>query len=55
MRNSNLPLILGGDGRCDTPGHFAKYGSYTILDVNYMVFADIELVQVNYFSGFEVR
>ena len=48
MRNSNLPLTLGGDGRCDTPGHSAKYGSYTILDVNYMVVADIQLVQVNF-------
>ena len=28
-----LPLIIGGDGRADSPGHSAKYGSYGIIDL----------------------
>ena len=48
-----MPLSLGGDGRCDTPGHSAKFCSYTMLDVNLMVVADIQLVQV-YYSAVEI-
>ncbi|KAL5019861.1 hypothetical protein ScPMuIL_002753 [Solemya velum] len=25
------PLVLGGDGRCDTPGHSAKYCTYSMM------------------------
>lgn len=31
MREQAEPLILAGDARCDTPGHNAKYGSYTLM------------------------
>jgi solute carrier family 8 (sodium/calcium exchanger) len=31
------PLTLGGDGRADTPGHSAKFGSYGILDLDQMM------------------
>ena len=24
-------IVLGGDARCDSPGHTAKYGSYTLM------------------------
>lgn len=27
-------LILAGDGRCDSPGFSAKYGTYTLMDTN---------------------
>ena len=29
------PLSLGGDGRNDSPGHSAKYCSYTLLDLKH--------------------
>ena len=25
-------LWLSGDGQCDSPGHSAKYGTYTMID-----------------------
>ena len=39
-------LILGGDGRSDNPGHSAKYGSYSMLELNINKIVDIKLVQV---------
>jgi len=40
------PIIIGGDGRADSPGHSAKFGSYGILDLNTNKVLHIELVQV---------
>ena len=28
------PVVLAGDGRCDTPGHCAKYGTYSLMHVD---------------------
>ena len=39
-------IIIGGDGRADSPGHSAKFGSYGILDLNTNKVLHIELVQV---------
>ena len=39
-------LSIGGDGRADSPGHSAKYGSYGIIDLNTYKVLHIELVQV---------
>jgi len=39
-------LVLGGDGRADTPGHCAKYGTYTFIDLCINKIVDIQLVQV---------
>ena len=40
------PLSLGGDGRIDSPGHSAKYGAYSLMDLEHNVILDVELVQV---------
>ncbi|XP_071115736.1 uncharacterized protein, partial [Haliotis cracherodii] len=41
------PLVWGGDGRCDSPGHFAKYGTDTLMDLRDRRISDIQLVQVS--------
>jgi solute carrier family 8 (sodium/calcium exchanger) len=38
------------EGRADTPGHSAKFGSYGILDLDLIMVVDIQLVQVNLFK-----
>ena len=40
-------LIIGGDGRADSPGHSAKFGSYTVMELKKGVVLDIQLVQVS--------
>lgn len=42
-------LVLGGDGRNDSPGHSAKYGSYTVMEGRLNKVIHIELVQVQSF------
>ena len=39
-------LVLGGDARCDLPGHSAKYGSYTLMELETNKILDVQLVQV---------
>ena len=31
IKDEGKELILGGHGRCDSPGHSAKYGSYSLI------------------------
>ena len=40
------PVTLAGDGRCDSPGHGAKYGTYTMLDVVSDQVVDFKAVSV---------
>ncbi|XP_063046055.1 uncharacterized protein LOC134440057 [Engraulis encrasicolus] len=44
-------VILGGDMRADSPGHSAKYGSYTMMDLRTNTIVDIQLVQSNEVGG----
>lgn len=40
-------LTLGGDAGCDSPGFPAKFGSYTLIDLETGKLVDFQLVQVN--------
>ena len=42
-------LTLCGDGRADTPGHRAKFGTYTMLDLNVMMVVNVQMIQVEIF------
>ena len=44
---TNSPLLLSGDGRSDSPGHSAKYGSYSFLELSTGKVVDFQLVQVS--------
>lgn len=46
IRSVGRDLKLSGDARCSSPGHTAKYGSYTLMDVQTNKVIDIQLVQV---------
>ena len=37
---------LAWDGRCDSPGHTDKYGSYTLMDAETSEVLHVELLQV---------
>ena len=39
-------VVVGGDARCDSPGYSAKYGAYTIMDLETSKILDFQLVQV---------
>ena len=40
-------LHIGGDARCCSPGHTAKYGSYSVMDLKTDEILDVQLIQVN--------
>ena len=40
-------LWLSGDGRCDSPGHNAKYGTYTMIDQKTDKIVDFKVFQVS--------
>ena len=42
---------LCGDGRCDSPGHSAKYGTYTLMDEKSNLIVEFSLVQVTEVSS----
>ena len=46
LRNQKKKLALSGDGRADSPGHSAKYGSYTVIEMSCNKVLDYKLVQV---------
>jgi solute carrier family 8 (sodium/calcium exchanger) len=47
LKEENVPLIIGGDGRADSPGHCAKFGSYSFVDLVHNYILDVQLVQVS--------
>ena len=46
LREKNTKLNLSGDGRADSPGFCAKYGSYTLIEMSCNKVVHFELVQV---------
>lgn len=46
IRSSSRELALAGDGRADSPGHSAKYGSYSVIDLSSSKVVDFRFVQV---------
>ena len=46
FKDQEQGLVLAGDGRCDSPGHCAKYGSYTVIEQTMNRVLDFQLVQV---------
>ncbi|XP_056612376.1 uncharacterized protein LOC130428401 [Triplophysa dalaica] len=44
-------VIVGGDMRADSPGHSAKYGTYTVMDLKSNIILDIQLVRRNEVAG----
>ena len=45
--SSKEVVNLDGDGRCDSPGHCAKYGTYTLMDEDTGNVVAFEVVQVS--------
>lgn len=43
---ADRPVKLAGDGRCDSPGHCAKFRSYTLMDAQTSEVLHSELIQV---------
>ena len=41
-------LVLAGDGRADSPGHCAKYGTYTLIEETTRKVVDFQIVQVTF-------
>ena len=51
LRTIEGGLQLAGDCRNDSPGHSAKYGTYTLVEQTTKKVVDIQLVQVIYHAG----
>ena len=47
FKDSIKGLQLAGDGRADSPGHSAKYGTYSVIELSCNKVLDVKLVQVN--------
>ena len=46
-REEQRDLVIGADGRADTPGHSAKYGTYTMMDMEKLAVLNVEIIQVS--------
>lgn len=45
-RRQNEAVVVGGDARCCSPGHSAKYGSYSLMDLELGQILDVQLIKV---------
>jgi hypothetical protein len=46
LRERGGEVVVAGDGRADSPGHCAKYGVYSLIDMNSGQVIGLHLVQV---------
>lgn len=46
LKAEKKKLVLTGDGRADSPGHCAKFGSYSVIEMSCGKVIDYRLVQV---------
>ena len=46
VQQTGRAVRLGGDGRANTPGHCAMFGSYTLMDLDQNKVVDSQFVQV---------
>ncbi|XP_057715805.1 uncharacterized protein LOC130931222 [Corythoichthys intestinalis] len=44
-------IVCGGDARADSPGHSAKYGTYTMMELRKPTILDVQIVQSNEVGG----
>ena len=49
LKSMKVKLILAADGRSDSPGHSAKFGTYTTIEEHVNKVIDLEIVQVHIF------
>lgn len=55
LRAEGRGLVIGGDGRADSPGHSAKYGLYTALELVSNKIVNMQLVQVIFCSNYIIN
>lgn len=48
LKQKGNPVALAGDGRADSPGHSAKYGTYSLLDLDCQKIIHTQLVTVSF-------
>ena len=49
-------MVLAGDGRCDSPGHSATYGTYSLMDTQnnkILAFNVVKVTEVKNSYGME--
>jgi len=46
VMRSHRQLSLAGDGRCDSPGHSALFGTYSLMDTETGKIVCFELIKV---------
>ena len=51
LRDDKVELELAGDGRSDSPGYCAKYGTYTLIEMNTNKILDMKIIQVCHFPN----
>ena len=47
LKQEKRGFVLGDADRADSPGHSAKFGSYTMMELKKRIVLDLQLVQVS--------